>query len=152
MKKNVYFLPILLFFLGCSVSKQPIFLKVDEVQLVSFNSDSIHFRAAAFFENPNVVGGEITTDNLRVFVNGVEVAQVFSDTFKIPAKNEFSIPLKVVIPTRKITSNTNGGVLGGLLNAVLKKSISMEFKGNLKYKVLGFSKMFEVSEKKEVHF
>lgn len=150
MKKLIYFIVLFLVISSCSVNKEPVFLKVDNVKVISIASDTIRLKAEAFFENPNDVGGKIATDNLSIFVNNSEVAQVFSDDFKVPARKEFAIPLHVVIPTKRVFENNKNGILGGLLNTIFNKSIKIQFKGNLQYKFLGFKKVFVINQTKEI--
>lgn len=152
MKKLVYFSILFLLINSCTVNKQPIFKKVDNIKVTSFKGDTIHLKAEAFFENPNDVGGKISTDEIKVIINGSEVAQVSSEEFKVPARKEFIIPLKVVIPTNKVFENNKNGLLGGLLNSFLNKSIKVQFKGDLKYKVLGFSRVYPVDQIQEIKF
>jgi hypothetical protein len=139
MKKLLYFLTLFLLINSCTVKEKPIFIKVDNVKVVSFAADTIRLKVDAFFKNPNDVGGKISTDNLKVIVNDEEVAEIFSDEFKVPAKKEFIVPLIAIIPTKKIFESNKNGILGGLLNSVLNNSIKVQIKGNLKYKVFGFS-------------
>lgn len=150
MKNLLYFGLLFLVITSCSIDKQPIFKKIDNVKVISFKGDTIRLKAEAFFENPNDVGGKISTDEIKVFVNGEEVAQVSSAEFKVPARKDFAIPLNVVIPTKKIFENTKGGLLGGLLNSVLNKSIKVQFKGDLKYKVFGFSRVYKIDQIQEI--
>ncbi|WP_201288847.1 LEA type 2 family protein [Polaribacter septentrionalilitoris] len=150
MKKLIYFIVLFLIITSCSVNKEPVFLKVDNVKVIAIASDTIRLKAEAFFENPNDVGGKISTDNLSIFVNNNEVAQVFSDDFKVPARKEFAIPLHVVIPTKRVFENNKNGILGGLLNTIFNKSIKIQFKGNLQYKFLGFKKVFVINQTKEI--
>jgi len=149
MKKLVYLYGIFFLLASCSVKKKPIFLKVDDVQLVSFKTDTIHLQANAYFKNENDIGGKISTDEIRVLVDGVDVAQVSSEEFKVPANKEFAVPLKVEIPSKKIFSN-KGGFLGGLLNSVLSNSVKVQFKGDIKYKVLGFSNSYNIDKTEEL--
>ena len=150
MKNFLYFTFLLLLISSCSVNKEPVFIKVDNIKLLSFKSDTIRLKAEAFFTNPNDVGGKISTDEIKVFVNGAEVAQVSSEEFTVPARNEFTIPLKVVIPAKRVFENNKNGILGGLLNSILNKSIKVQFKGDLKYKVFGFSNKYLVDETQEI--
>lgn len=150
MKKFLYFTFLFLLISSCSVNKKPIFIKVDNIKVLSYKSDTIRLKAEAFFTNPNDVGGKISTDEIKVFVNGTEVAQVSSEEFKVPARNEFTIPLKVVIPAKRVFENNKNGILGGLLNSILNKSIKVQFKGDLKYKVFGFSNKYVVDETQEI--
>ncbi|WP_439129181.1 LEA type 2 family protein [Polaribacter sp.] len=152
MKNLVYFILLSLLISACSVNKKPVFIKVDDLKLISFKRDTIRLKAAAYFENPNDVGGKISTDEIKVIINGAEVAQVSSDEFKVPARKEFAIPLKVVVPTKKVFENNRNGILGGLLNSVLNKSVKVHFKGDLKYKFLGFSKIYHIDQEQEIKF
>ena len=135
---------------SCAVKKKPIFVKVDDVKFLSLKTDTIKLGANAYFKNPNDIGGKISTDEIKVIVNGAEVAQVSSDEFKVPARKDFVIPLKVVIPAQRVFENNKGGILGGLINSVLNKSIKVQFVGELKYKVLGFSNVYSIDKTEEI--
>lgn len=152
MKKGLYFLGLVVLLFGCSINKKPIFLKVDNIKVVSASSDTIRVKAEAFFKNPNDVGGKIITDDIVVFVNDIEVAQVLSDKFNVPAKKEFTMPLNVMIPTKRIFGDNKNGFLGGLLNSIFKKSVKLQFKGNLEYRFLVYKKNFVVNETQEIKF
>lgn len=150
MKITLYFFVLVLLIAGCSVQKEPVFIKVDNVKVLSFESDTIKLKADAFFENPNDVGGKISTDEIKIFVNGAEVAQVFSEEFKVPARKEFSIPLIAHIPTRNILSSNKNGVLGGLLNSLISNKVNVRIKGNLEYVVFGFKREFLIDKSQEI--
>ncbi len=149
MKKLAYLLVIFFIITSCSVKKKPVFLKVDDLKLLSFKKDTIRLQANAYFKNENDVGGKISTDEIRVLVDGVDVAQVSSEEFKVPANKEFAVPLKVVVPSKKVFSQ-KGGILGGLLNSVLNNNLKVQFKGDIKYKVYGFSKTYTVDKTEEL--
>ena len=150
MKKVFYFLALFLLIYSCSVKQPPVFVKVGDVKLISYSADTIRLQASAYFKNPNDVGGKISTDEIKVIVNDFEVAQVSSDEFKVPARNEFAIPLKVTIPTKRVFENNKNGVLGGLINSFLTKKVKVQLKGNLKYVVFGFKKEFLVDKTEDI--
>jgi hypothetical protein len=150
MKNSLYFILSLLLFTSCSLTKQPVFVKIDNVKVMHFSSDTLRLKAVAFFENPNNVGGKISTDEMKVIVNGVEVAQVFSDKFRVPAKKTFQIPLQANILTKDILKGFKTGLLSGLINTVLAKKIMIRIKGNLQYDVYGFKKEFLVDKTEEI--
>ena len=135
---------------SCAVNKKPVFIKVDDVKIVSATSDTIRLKAAAFFENPNGVGGTISSDEIQIIVNGASIATVFVDEFKVPSRAVFSVPLIAVVPTKKVFQNNKNGILGGLINSFLNKSIKLRFKGNLKYKVFGFSNTYPIDKIQEI--
>lgn len=150
MKNVLYFLAILFIFSNCSVKKKPTFIKVDDVKLLSFKLDTIRLQAKAYFKNENDIGGKISTDEIKVIVNGTEVAQVSSEEFKVPANKEFAVPLNVAMPAKKVFDKNKGGILGGLLSSVLNKSVKVQFKGDIKYKVLGFSSIYKVDKTEDI--
>ena len=152
MKRIAYFLMLFLLIIGCSVNKKPIFKKVDNFEILEYATDTIKLKADAFFENPNSVGGRLATDSIFVFVNDKRLARVSSKEFKVPANKEFAIPMLVEIPTKQLLESNKNGLLGGLLNSVLKKSLKVQFKGNLNYKVLGFSKVYAIDQTQEIKF
>lgn len=141
---------LFLIFYSCSVKKAPVFLKVDDIKIINISSDTIRLGANAYFNNPNDVGGKIFTDEIKVMVNGTEVAQVSSDVFKIPARKDFAMPLKVAIPAKSVFENNKNGILGGLLNSILNKSVKVQFKGNLHYVVFGFKKEFIIDKTEDI--
>jgi hypothetical protein len=150
MKNKLYFLVLVLVLSSCSLQKEPVFIKVDNVKVLSIAVDTIKLKAIAFFENPNNVGGSISTDEIKIYVNDTEVAQVFSEKFKVPAKDNFSIPMIAYIPTKNILSSNKNGVLGGLLNSLLTKKVKVRIKGNLHFSVFGFKKEFLVDKTQEI--
>ena len=150
MKKCFYLFTVLLIIYSCSVKKKPIFIKVDNLKIISVDRDTIRLKAEAFFDNPNDIGGKISTDAISVIVNGADLAQVSSEEFKVPARDKFTIPLKVVIPTKKVFENNKNGIIGGLLNSFLNRSIKVQFKGELKYKVLGFSRVYPIDKTQDI--
>lgn len=150
MKSTLYFLVLVLLITSCSVQKEPVFIKVDNVEVISFGLDTIKLKANAFFENPNDVGGKITTDEIVILVNGEEVAQVFSDDFRVPARKEFSVPLIAHIPTKNILNSNKNGVLEGLISSLFSNKINVRIKGNLEYVVFGFKRDFLVDKTQEI--
>jgi hypothetical protein len=150
MKNTLYFLILFLLISSCSVKESPVFIKVDNVKIISFASDTIRLKADAFFENPNIVGGTISTDKLKIIINDAELAQVSSEVFKVPARDNFTVPLTAVIPTKRIFENNENGILGGLINSFVKKTIKVQIKGDLKYKVLGFSNVYYIDKTEDI--
>jgi hypothetical protein len=150
MKSLLYFILLFLILTSCTVSKPPVFIKVDNVKIVSFTSDTIRLKVDAFFENPNDVGGKISTDKIMIIVNDNEVAQITSEEFKVPAQKEFTMPLFASIPTKNLLETNQNGVLGSLINSFLTKKIHVRIKGNLQYVVFGFKKEFKLDKTEEI--
>ncbi|MFD0991906.1 hypothetical protein [Tenacibaculum geojense] len=150
MKKLVYFLLLFTITWSCSVKKPPVFIKVDDIKVLSYKNDTIRLQANAYFKNENDIGGKIATDEIKVIINGAEVAQVSSDEFKVPARKNFFVPLKVVVPAKKVFENNKQNFLEGLLNSLLNKSVKVQFVGDIKYKVFGYSNIYPINQTEEI--
>ncbi|SNR15744.1 LEA type 2 family protein [Tenacibaculum jejuense] len=150
MKNLIYFTALCFLLMNCSVKKKPVFVKVDDIRFVSLKSDTVRLQAKAYFKNENDIGGKLATDEIKVIISGEEVAQVSSEEFKVPANNEFSIPLNVVMPASKVFNDKKNGILGGILNSIINNNLKVRFKGEIKYKVLGFSSTYVIDKTEEI--
>lgn len=147
MKKVIILSTILLAIVSCKVKEKPEFLRVENIKVLESTSETVTLTADAFFINPNDIGGELKTDGIKVFVNDNEMATVSSESFKVPAKKEFSIPLKAIIPADSIFSNKN---IGDLISSLFSKKLKVQYKGDIKYKALGFTYTYEVDKTEDV--
>jgi len=147
MKKFIILLTATLTILSCSVKEKPEFLRVDNIKVDDSNSKFITLTADAYFLNKNDISGELKTDEIKVFVNNNQMATVTTESFKVPAKKEFSIPLKANVPTDSIFSDKS---LSGLLGSLLSQKMKVQYKGQIKYKVFGFSHTYDVDKTENV--
>lgn len=147
MKKFIILSTLILTLASCSVKEKPEFLRVENIKVLESTSKSITLSADAFFKNPNDIGGELKTDEIKVFINDNEMASVSTESFEVPAKKEFSIPLKANVPTDSLFSDKS---LSGLLGSILTKKIKVQYKGDIKYKVMGFSHTYAVDKTEDV--
>ncbi|MBC3848040.1 LEA type 2 family protein [Winogradskyella echinorum] len=144
------FLFISIFFtllFNCTVTEQPEFIGLENIKVVNSNIQSITLKADALFINPNDVGGSLKTDDLKVYINETEVATVVSDEFDVPSKKNFTIPLIVSVATDSIIDKKS---LGGLLGSLISQKLKVQYKGDIKYKVLGYSSTYSVDETQEL--
>jgi len=147
MKKLLILSTLIVTFISCSVKQKPVFLRVENIKVSESTSKTITLTANALFMNPNDIGGKLKTDEIIVFVNGNEMASVSTEAFDVPAKKEFSIPLKANVPTDSLFSDKN---LSGLLGSLFSKKIEVQYKGDIKYKVLGFSHTYAIDKTENV--
>lgn len=136
MKKLIILLTICFALVHCSVNEKPQFIGLENIKVLESNSKYVTFTADALFLNPNDIGGELQTDDIKVFINDNEMASVSTKSFDVPAKKEFSIPLKTNVPTDSLFSNKN---IRGLIGSLFSKKVKVQYKGDIKYKVFGFS-------------
>lgn len=147
MKKFIILSTLVITFISCSVKEKPEFLRVENIKVLESTSKTITLTADALFMNPNDIGGELKTDGIKVIVNGNELASVSTESFKVPAKKEFSIPLKADVPTDSLFSDKS---LSGLLGSLISQKLKVQYKGEIKYKVLGFSHSYKIDETEDV--
>ncbi len=147
MKRLIILSTILILLFSCKVKEKPEFLSIENIEVVESTSKYITITADAIFINPNDIGGHLKTDEIRVFVNDNQLASVSTKSFKVPAKKEFSIPLKANIPTDSIFSNKS---LGGLIGSLFSKKIKVQYKGDIIYKALGFSYTHTIDKTEQV--
>ena len=146
-KKVIILSTVILLFFSCSVKEKPQFIKVDNIEVLESNSEFLILSADAYFINPNDIGGQLKSDGIKVFVNSNEMATVSSESFKVPAKKEFSIPLKASISIDSIFSNKN---IGRLIGSLFSKKVKVQYKGNIKYKALGMTYTYEVDKSEDI--
>jgi hypothetical protein len=132
---------------NCSVTEKPEFIGLENIKVVNPNIQSITLSADALFINTNDVGGTLKTDDLKVFINDTEVAKIVSDEFKVPSKKNFTIPLTVAVATDSIIDKKS---LGGLLGSLISQRLKVQYKGDIKYKVLGYSSTYAIDETQEL--
>lgn len=143
MKKLLILLTLVSLNLSCSIKEKPEFLRVDNIKVLESTTNYISVSANAYFLNPNAIGGELKSDGIKVIVNDNEMATVSSESFKVPAKKEFSIPLQANIPIDSIISDKS---LGSLLGSLFSKKLKVQYKGQITYKALGISYSYDVDK------
>ena len=133
--------------ISCTVNEAPEFIGIKNIKVVESSKTFMTIKGEGLFKNPNDIGGKLQADEIIVYVNGNEMATVTSDSFNVPAKEEFTIPLKVNIPTDSIFSNKN---IGGLIGSLFSQKIEVKYQGKIKYKVFGFSHSYTVDETENI--
>lgn len=137
-------------FVSCTVNEKPVFVKVENIQVNEANVDTIKLSADVFFMNPNDVGGKLRSDGIDVYINDIKVGDVTAETFPVPAREEFSIPLKANIPAKKVFEENQGGVLGGILNSILTNKVKVQYQGSITYSTFGLSYEYPIEITEEV--
>ncbi|MBU2951643.1 LEA type 2 family protein [Tamlana agarivorans] len=147
MKKLIILSTILLALISCAVREQPEFLGVEHIKIEEYSKKQITINAKALFKNPNNIGGKLITNDLIVYVNDNKVATVKAATFDVPAKKDFTIPLTTTIPTDSLLKGRN---LTSIIGSLLTKDLKVQYIGNIEYKVLGFSKTYNIDKTEHI--
>lgn len=147
MKHFLILLTIACTFFNCKVNEKPLFVNVENIKAKESTPQVIILTADALFINPNDIGGELNTDEIKIYVNDNEVGYVSTESFKVPAKKEFSIPLTATVPVDSLISDKS---IGGLIGSLFSKTVKVQYKGDIVYKTLGFSYSYAVDETEDV--
>jgi len=150
MKKTI--LPIIIVFVlsGCKYKEKPEFIRVDKVDVIRADFKTVELKADAVFLNHNHLGGTLSTENIDVFVDEKLIAKVSAEEFEVPKQDEFVVPLAVNFDTSKLIDGENNDLLGSLLKQFLNKKVIVQFKGELAYKVVGFSSTYPIDHTEEI--
>ena len=147
MKKLMLILLFFSLFFNCTVTEKPEFIGVENIKVVDSNIKTITLSADANFINPNDVGGTLKTDDLKVYINDTEVAKFETKSFDVPSKKNFTIPLTVTVATDSIINNKS---LGGLLGSLISQRLKVQYKGEIDYKVFGYSSSYSVDKTQNI--
>ncbi|SHH77367.1 LEA type 2 family protein [Winogradskyella jejuensis] len=132
---------------NCTVTEKPEFLGVENIKVLDSNIKTITLSADAKFLNPNDVGGTLKTDDLSVLINDTEVARFETKSFDVPSKKSFTIPLTVTVATDSIVDKKS---IGGLLGSLISQRLKVQYKGEIDYKVFGYSSSYFVDKTQDV--
>ena len=148
MRKRILFISLFFTLLfNCSFTEKLEFVGLENIKVVNSNMQSMTLKADALFINPNDVGGTLKTEGLKDFINDTEVASVISEEFDVPSKKNFTIPLTVAVANDSIIDKKS---LGGLLGSLISQPLKVQYKGDIKYKVLGYSSTYAINETQEL--
>ena len=150
MKKAFSILMLCVFFFGCNIKEKPEFIGVENISIAKASLDTINLKAKAIFINGNDLGGTLLTDEIKVFIDSTYVATVSSRAFKVPPRDEFTIPLLVKFPTSKLIEEGKGGLLGTIIKQLLNNKVVVNFKGDITYKLAGFSFDYPIDHSEEI--
>ena len=134
---------IFLLISSCTVNKKPEFVRIANIKLIESDKSSITLKAEAIFNNDNHVGGNLEIDNINIFFLENLVASVSSETFKIPAKDQFIIPLITKIETRKLI---NKNQINNIFESFINREIELKYKGDIVYRLSEFSYTFKIED------
>lgn len=136
---------------SCSSPQEPEFLRLEQIKATNISTTKINFTGEAVFYNPNAIGGSLTSTDILVTTNGIEVATISQDkTTSIPANAEFSVPVHFNTSPEKIFGDDTKSILSGVINALLKKSVDLQFKGKVHFKIGGIPFKTDIDIEEEV--
>jgi len=139
----------LIFLSSCSYQEPITFLRLKEVKVNGINNGELLLSAEALFNNPNSLKGKIKKVNIYVLYRGDTLANVHHiNKMNVPANSNFSVPLSLAISINQLQK----GLLSNLSSLLRKKSVELEFKGNIKVGVWGINQKIPVDYSETIAF
>ncbi len=133
--KNLLILSSLFFLSACTVTENVEFKKIENVQFKGATlQGDITLTANAILNNPNDFGVEIKRIQSKVFIDDKEVSNLRQEvSTQMPANSDFSLPLEIDIPAKKVFGDV-GGLIGGLLK---NKTVLLKMESVVTLDILG---------------
>jgi len=134
----------------CSACKKPqplIFNEIKNVKIAKINNGKLMLTADAHYHNPNHMKGKLTDTNLDVWLDGKKVGKINqAEMVKIPANEDFSIPLQAELSTNLLSNNW----LGSIVSFLQDGKVPLNIKGDLTVKILEIPLTIPVDQTEEI--
>jgi len=149
MKSIVLFLVIAISSIGCKEYEEIQFIGLQDVKVNGIKGGNLLISTNAAFHNPNNFKGKLKSANIYVLYKGDTLAEVTNiDKISVAPSSKFLVPLSMGISISKLQT----GLLSNLASLIRKKSVELEFKGNIKVASFGFTQTIPVSYKEDIEF
>ena len=128
--KKLAILFLLLALNACNVMKAPEFKGISNIDIKKNAQGKTVLVAYAKYNNPNLLGGKFKIKDIKVFVNDKYFANLNSESYKVPGKKDFEVPLEVNFDASFFKKK--GNLLDAISNA-LKNKLKVQYKGKIYY-------------------
>ena len=126
--------------------KAPEFKGITGINLKKNTQGNLVLVANAKYHNPNLLGGKFQVKDIKVFVNDKYMANLNTDTYKVPTKKDFTVPLEVDFDTKYLKKDN----LLDALNAALNNKLKVQYKGKIFYVSHGLNIPYTIDYTQEV--
>ena len=136
---------ILMILTGCGAYEEPVFDKINELQVHRITRGYITLKGKALFKNPNELNYKVKNINVEVIYKEKNIASITNTTkTRVVAKQEFEIPFTVEVPAGEFKRN----MLSDLVGFLNGKKVSLNFNGNLTVSKFGINKKVPIDYSK----
>jgi LEA14-like dessication related protein len=147
-KQKILLVLSVIFFMGCSMPKEPEFNRMENTMVQKISSGEILINTDAIFDNPNGFGVTVSSINLIAKANDVKTADIKQlRDVKMIGNDEFAIPLQVKIKPKELL---NMGNLLKLVAGSLEQKVDLNYKGTVTAKVMDLSYELPIDYSEEV--
>jgi LEA14-like dessication related protein len=137
---------------ACAKLENPTLRQIENVKLTQISIDTVHLSAEARFYNPNRFGGTVSSSQIEVLINEVQMGKIQQKYgSKIKGHSEFTLPLELEFPAEQLVSNQKG-LIKGILSALLDQKIEVGFKGEVIMDILSVEFAIPINQVEEVPF
>ena len=149
MKNRILVVLILLSFAGCKNYEEIQFLGLNEVKVNGVKNGYLQISANAAFNNPNDFKGKLKSANIYALYQGDTLANVSNvEKVSVGPNTDFNVPLSLEVSMSKLQK----GLLSNLASLIRKRSVEIEFTGNIKVSSFGFAQTIPVNYKEDIQF
>jgi LEA14-like dessication related protein len=138
MQRLFLLLFIALLLIGCKAMKEPEFRGVENVKVgkLGFGESAVTLDMRYF--NPNSFKGKLKSAEGEAWIDSTYLGGFVVDSaVAVPAKSEFTVPVKMNVDMKRILKNS--------LSAFLKEEVTITIKGNAKAGTGGLYKNFPLN-------
>ncbi len=146
MKKSFFILFVYLILSACNMVKAPEFQGIDSIDLKQNKQNKLVLVAYAKYHNPNLVGGQFKISDIKVYVNDRYMANLNAETYKVPAKKDFIVPLEVDFDKNYLKKSN----LLDALNAALNNQLKVSYKGKIYYVSHGLNMPYKIDYTQDI--
>ncbi|MHA7058989.1 LEA type 2 family protein [Aquimarina sp. M1] len=150
MKKFLLLSTILTCIISCSVSRKPEFKYISNIEVKNVSMRNVTLKADAIFHNPNNLSGKLSLNDIHIFVDNIDMGTISSQSFDVPPKREFIIPIEGKVSLSKIYSEYKNNLLGSVLKIVQTDSLLVHYKGNILYNFGSFSYPYNIDKEQKI--
>jgi len=134
---------------GCKEYEEIQFLRLKEVKVNGVKNGDLLISSKAVFNNPNSFKGKLKSANIYALYKGDTLANVTPvEKVVVGPNTNFDVPLSLNVSINKLQK----GLLSNLASLLRKRSVEIEFAGNIKVSSFGFTQTIPVNYKEDIAF
>jgi LEA14-like dessication related protein len=138
-----------LFLSSCqNIVKSPEFKGINKISLKQKENGKTVLVANAEFSNPNLVGGKFKVDQIEVYIDNQLAGNLNSETYKVPPKKNFIIPLEIDFNKNFFTKDKKG--ILDLLDKLAGNKLKVKYQGKLRYVSHGLNIPYDIDYEEDI--
>ncbi len=147
MNKKIIIVLLLLLSTACELLiKAPEFKGIESINFMQNKQGKLVLVANANYHNPNLLGGTFKVNEVKVYINDRFFANLNTDTYKVPSKKDFTVPLEVNFDRGYFKKNN----LLDALQSALNNKLKVQYKGKIYYISSGINVPYTIDYEQDV--